>query len=179
MRKQSNITIRLLILISLLLAASLACSQLGGETSEGQPETSSTEQPYAPPAEGAPSLAESPYPSAGDASSSSGTSPYPAAPEGEQSDNYDTEFPLPDDLQNFTSLGEGKINFQTNMSLQEVVDFYLQTFTAQGLTEEKILTSITDTTFSMVFKGSPNGKDLVIQGVDLGSGTTNVNIRYE
>jgi hypothetical protein len=31
----------------------------------------------------------------------------------------------------------------------------------------------------MVFDGDPSGQAIVIQGVDLGNGKTNVNIRYE
>jgi len=31
----------------------------------------------------------------------------------------------------------------------------------------------------MVFDGHPNGKSIVVQGVDLGNGTTNINIRFE
>lgn len=92
---------------------------------------------------------------------------------------YDTVFPLPDDVQNFTGgSGEAMVNFQTSLTLEEVVEFYRQTLADQGLTEREVLTSIEDVGFSMVFDGWPNDRALVIQGVDLG-GSTNVNIRFE
>jgi hypothetical protein len=92
---------------------------------------------------------------------------------------HDTVFPLPDDVRNFTGEGgEAVVNFQTGLGLEEVVDFYRQAFARQGLTEREILTVVDDAGFSMVFDGSADGKDLVIQGVDLGE-TTNVNIRFD
>jgi hypothetical protein len=107
----------------------------------------------------------------------------PAAPEptsapAGQSD-YDTVFPLPDDVQNFSGGGgEEMVNFQTSLSMDKVVEFYRQAFAERDLTEYELLTTIEDEAFSMVFTGWPNGKELVIQGVDLG-GSTNVNIRLE
>jgi hypothetical protein len=74
--------------------------------------------------------------------------------------------------------GEGQVNFQTSLSLDEVIEFYRQALTDKGLTERPILTVTSDTTFSMVFDGWPNGQALVIQGVDLGA-NRNVNIRLE
>jgi len=92
---------------------------------------------------------------------------------------YNTKFPLPGNVSNFTDTGNGSINFQTSMSLKDTIAFYRDAFGKQGLTERTINTSITDTTFSMVFDGDPSGQAVVIQGVDLGNGKTNVNIRYE
>lgn len=95
----------------------------------------------------------------------------------------DTEFPLPKDVQGFMHLGAGDsaVNFQTKMSLEETMEFYRKELTAKGLSEEPILSVIDDdkTGFSMVFRGGPNDKEVVVQGVDLGNDTTNVNIRYE
>ena len=109
-------------------------------------------------------------------------SPTPPSTEGvaqESQAEYDTVFPLPDNVQNFTGGGgENMINFQTDLSLEEVVEFYRQTLTELRLTERPVLTVIEDEGFSMVFDGWANGKGLVIQGVDLGE-TTNVNIRFE
>jgi len=97
----------------------------------------------------------------------------------EEKVSRDTVFPLPDNVQNFTGEGgEGQVNFQTSLSLGEVIEFYRQALADQGLTESADHTAITDTTFSMVFFGWPNGKALVIQGVDLGK-SRNVNIRFE
>ncbi len=92
---------------------------------------------------------------------------------------YNTKFPLPSSVSNFTDTGNGSINFQTDMSLKDAISFYREAFTKEGLKERTINTAITDTTFSMVFDGDPSGQAVVIQGVDLGNGKTNVNIRYE
>ena len=75
-------------------------------------------------------------------------------------------------------MGNDSINFQTELSVEETIAFYRQAFKAENLTERTLNTAITDTTFSMVFDGHASGT-IVIQGVDLGDGTTNVNIRFE
>jgi len=90
-----------------------------------------------------------------------------------------TKFPLPNNVSNFTDTGNGSINFQTSMSLKDTIQFYRDSFAKQGLTERTANTAITDTTFSLVFDGDPGGQAIVVQGVDLGNGKTNVNIRYE
>ena len=91
----------------------------------------------------------------------------------------DTAFPLPADAQNVTGDGgESQINFQTSLNLDDVVAFYREAFTAMDLTEYKLLTSIEEEGFSMVFTGWPTGEELVIQGVSFGE-STNVNIRLE
>ncbi len=93
--------------------------------------------------------------------------------------NYSTKFPLPSSVINFTDMGNGSINFQTKMSLTDTIDWYRKAFSQQGLKERTTNTAITSATFSMVFDGDPSGQAIVIQGVDLGNGLTNVNIRYE
>jgi hypothetical protein len=98
---------------------------------------------------------------------------------GSNSGAHDTKFPLPSSVSNFTDMGNGSINFQTDLSITDTIAFYRAAFGKQGLTERTINTSITDTTFSMVFDGDPSGQAVVIQGVDLGGGKTNVNIRFE
>jgi len=100
---------------------------------------------------------------------------------GEQKGDYKTDFPLPDDVQNFTEIGPGDsaINFQSKMSLTDAVEFYRGAFTSKGLSEDKLLTVVDEQGFSMVFRGSSNGKAVVVQGVDLGNGIVNINIRYE
>ena len=92
---------------------------------------------------------------------------------------YNTKFPLPANVSNFTDTGNGSINFQTTMNVKDTIAFYRDAFGKEGLTERTINTAITDTTFSLVFDGDPSGQAVVIQGVDLGNGKTNVNIRYE
>ena len=90
----------------------------------------------------------------------------------------DTDFPLPDDATNVTETAGG-VNFQTEMSVEEVMDFYRDVLTGQGYTERQILTDVTDGVFSFVFDGHESGQSFVIQGFDLKDGTTNVNIRLE
>lgn len=90
----------------------------------------------------------------------------------------DSEFPLPDDSMNVLNVAE-TVNYQTKLSLEEVMAFYRDIYGKQGFTEREILTNVEGGTFSFVFDGHPSGKAIVIQGVDLGDGTVNVNIRYE
>jgi hypothetical protein len=82
-------------------------------------------------------------------------------------------------VSNFTDTGDGSINFETNLGIEEGVAFYRDALGEAGLTERTINTAITETTFSLVFDGDPSGKAVVVQGVDLGGGMTNINIRYE
>ena len=94
-------------------------------------------------------------------------------------ESYDYDFPTPPDAQNLMEMGTGGINFQTTMSLNEVVAFYRDAFESAGYKERDILTVINATTFSIVWDGHPSGQAIVVQGVDLGDGTININIRFE
>ena len=156
-----------LVLLSLILAT-LACG--GAAPSDDEVEATSP-----------PPVVEATEESAESEPEAEPTSP-PAESEAEAEDepgDYDTVFPLPDDVQNFTGGGgdEG-INFQTSLSMDDVVEFYRAAFAKVEMTEYPILTSIEDEAFSMVFTGWPGGKELVIQGVAFGD-NTNVNIRLE
>ena len=92
---------------------------------------------------------------------------------------HDAAFPLPADVQNFTGGGgEGRVNFQTDLAMDEVIAFYRDAFADMDLSEYDLLTSIQDEGFSMVFTGWPSGEEVVIQGVVFGE-STNVNIRLE
>jgi len=93
--------------------------------------------------------------------------------------SIDSEFPLPGDGQDFVKQGDGEINYQTGMALEEVIEFYRQSFSARGLAEREMLTIINEDVFNIVFDGAPNGKAVVVQGVRLDNGSVNVNIRYE
>ena len=153
-----------LVAMGVLLIASLACSALGGgdetdATGGSQGDTGGAT-------------------TGGDTGGGAGggvTSPTQEPP---KNTGYDTEFPLPANVTNFTDLGDGAINFQTDMNVTDTIAFYRDAFAKLGYTERTINTAITDTTFSMVFDGHSSGKAIVIQGVDLG-GSTNVNIRFE
>jgi len=94
--------------------------------------------------------------------------------------DLDTVFPLPNDVQNFMGQGgESQVNFQTSLSLEDAIEFYRQAFSDDNLYERDITTTITDEAFSMVFDGHGSGQAIVIQGVALGDGNTNINIRFE
>ena len=109
---------------------------------------------------------------------------FPSAPSEESSEEFDfsfdadTEFPMPDDATSMTEV-VGTINYQTSLTVEEVMDFYRNAFEPQGYIEREILTNVADGTFSMVFDGHESGKSIVVQGFDLGDGTTNVNVRLE
>ncbi|MBN1451107.1 MAG: hypothetical protein JW963_08845 [Anaerolineales bacterium] len=109
---------------------------------------------------------------------SSGVGDNPSSP-GSGSGKYDTEFPLPSNVENFMKFEDDSINYQTSMKLTEVVDFYRDAFKSAGYTERDITTVINDTTFSIVWDGHPSGKAIVVQGVDLDNGSVNVNVRLE
>jgi hypothetical protein len=111
------------------------------------------------------------------------TEELPAAP-ADDSEDYDysfggdSDFPMPDDAKNVVGVA-GTVNYQTDLSLDEVLDFYRDLYGKQGYTEREILTTVTDGVFSIVFDGDASGQAIVIQGVDLGDGTTNVNISLQ
>ena len=95
-------------------------------------------------------------------------------------DSYDTNFPLPDNVSNFDGAGgDSPINFQTDLSVEDVVAFYRDAFTSDGMTERDLLTAITSETASLVFDGHNSGQAVVLQVVDLGNGSSNVNLRLE
>ncbi|MDP1713542.1 MAG: hypothetical protein Q8L41_02250 [Anaerolineales bacterium] len=108
---------------------------------------------------------------------------FPTAPP-ESSNNFyfsfggDSEFPMPDDAKNVVSVA-GTVNYQTNLDLDEVMDFYRDIFGKQGYSERELLTTVTDGVFSFVFDGHESGQAIVVQGVDLGDGSVNVNISFQ
>jgi len=91
---------------------------------------------------------------------------------------FDTIYPLPASVKNFTGGGE-TVNFQTDMNLKDTLAFYRKEFANMGLKERAVNTAITDATFSLVFDGHASGKAVVIQAVALGATSTNINIRLE
>lgn len=111
------------------------------------------------------------------------TDDFPTAPP-ESLDNFDfsfggdSEFPMPDDAKNAVSIA-GTLNYQTNLSLDEVMSFYRDLYGKEGYTERDLLTVVSDGVFSMVFDGHESGQAIVIQGVNIGDGGMNVNIRFE
>ena len=89
-------------------------------------------------------------------------------------------FPLPNRVENFVdNQGQEQVNFQTKLTIEEVLTFYRDTFVGQGLTERELLTVNTDTTLNLVFDGHNSGKAIVVQAVSLSDNKTNVNVRLE
>ncbi|MEK6220854.1 MAG: hypothetical protein N2D54_01230 [Chloroflexota bacterium] len=86
---------------------------------------------------------------------------------------------LPDGTITNLTITNGSVNFQIESTLEEQISFYRGNTSANGLTERTLLTSITDTSVSYVFDGNASGQAVVIQMVDLGDGSINVNIRLE
>ena len=93
--------------------------------------------------------------------------------------SYDTEFPLPSNVEIFTKFDDDSINYQTSLSLNELVEFYRDEFADAGYDERDINTEINDAIISIVWDGHTSGNAIVVQGVDLGDGKVNVNVRLE
>jgi hypothetical protein len=89
-----------------------------------------------------------------------------------------SDFPMTADAYNVTEAG-GSLIFYTKLSLEDTMQFYRDEYTAKGYTERKVLTVVSNGTFSMVFDGDQSGKAVVIQSVDLGDGSRTVSIRLE
>ena len=98
--------------------------------------------------------------------------------------DYDTPFPLPQDVQNFAgTLKTDQVNFQTGLSLEDIAQFYRREFTARGLAEIALVTLVSDECISLAFAGLPDDKKVIVQAVDLGHSSNvdlrNVNLRTE
>lgn len=157
----------IVVLLTLALVT-LACS-LGG----GKPEPTATAAPTQT-ARVAPTNTPVPPP----------TSPPATAEEEEVVEeqepvDYDTVFPLPENVQDFVGEGgESQITFQTSLSIDDSIAFYREVLADLGLVEYEVLTSIQDDGFSLVFASWPNGEEVVVQGVDFDD-FTNISIRLE
>ncbi len=86
------------------------------------------------------------------------------------------EFPLPEDASNVMEIGNGTINFQTALSIPDVVTFYR--FAFPDYTEREASTSVEDASFSIMFDGHESGQAIVVQGFNVDGGV-NVSIRLE
>lgn len=163
---------RWILSLAVLGLAALACNAVMGGGSSANPTVPAPERPAQ---QEIPTLAATEEPEATEESSSDDGYDSP----GSGSSSVESEFPLPEDASNLMNLGEAGINFQTGMKVEAAIAFYRDAFGEQGLKERSILTVISDTVFSMVFDGHSSGKAVVIQGVDLGGGSLNINIRLE
>jgi hypothetical protein len=78
------------------------------------------------------------------------------------------EFPVPTDAQAVTRPLKGtSLSFKTALQVAEIHDYYRQILIPQGLYEHELLTTNTDDTGQVVFKGWPSGCWVVVQIVDL------------
>ena len=103
----------------------------------------------------------------------------PSEKEVPSGNSSNSEFPMTSDAFNVTDIGNGSVLYYTKMSMEDVMKFYRDEYTAKGYKEREILTTVSDGIFSMVFDGDPSGKAVVIQSVDLGDGSRTVAIRLE
>lgn len=150
----------LLAMIALVLA-SFACQSLSGGV-DNNIET--------PDAQNLPGVTEAPQ-------IDSGAEETPTVPP-VVTDGGETEFPMSEDAFNVINVVSGVVNYQTNLSLDEVMSFYREEFGKRGYIERSGLTNITDKAFNMVFDGNESGKAIIVQAVDFGDGTVNVSINY-
>ena len=148
---------RILLVLTILVATSLACNALaGGKNDLAAPEPSGNQEEQG---------TEAPAPSnSGDSSNSVTTN---------------ADFPMTADAYNSIDIGDGSLLYYTKMSLDDVMKFYRDEYTSKGYKERELLTTISDGVFSIVFDGDPSGKAIVIQSVDLGDGSRTVAIRLE
>jgi hypothetical protein len=144
-----------------------------------EPEDTDTEQPALP--EGVPTPEGLPTPVAPTPEAEDGEVPD----DGEPTSDAGSIFPIPDEAENVTDLSNDpaapQINYQTSLSIEEVMEFYREELGTVGAIERDILTVISDDTFSMVFDGWPeaDGLAVVVQGTALGPDQVNVNVRIE
>ncbi|HSM71462.1 MAG TPA: hypothetical protein VK851_07965, partial [Anaerolineales bacterium] len=90
-----------------------------------------------------------------------------------------SDYPMTVDAYNVLDVGDGNILYYTNLSLDEVMEFYRAEYESRGYIEDELLTVESDVAFSMVFDGDPSGRALVIQSVDLDDDSRSVTIRLE
>jgi hypothetical protein len=147
---------RIFIMLAVLVLASLACQALSGGGGNDLPTVPSGDE--APPSSSDEPVEEEPLPA-----DSTG----------------DSEFPMTADAYQVVNIGDGSVLYYTKLSLEDVMKFYRDEYTAKGYTERELLTVVSDGVFSMVFDGDPSGKAIVIQSVDLGDGSRTVAIRLE
>jgi len=159
--------------VILLVFASLACNLFNGLGKTAATPEAGTDNPVI-----TQEAVEQPTMESANTDEATAAAPDATQP-GTEPKKYDTEFPLPADISGFTDMGNGAINFQAKISVKDAIAFYRDNFAKAGYKERAINTAITDTTFSLVFDGHSSGKAIVVQGVDLGGGSVNINIRFE
>ena len=157
--------------VIVLIVASLACGKSGDPTQEAPKDVeptlaAATEAPADTPKDN-PTNAPEVEPT---------KEPAEEAPT-EAPAEIDVEFPLPDDARNVMEMG-GTVNFQTDLSMEEIAEFYRQEITALGYVEREITTIVNEDLVNLVFDDPEGGESIVIQAIPLDD-ATNVGIRYE
>lgn len=148
---------RIFLALTVLVVASLACNALTGRKADSAaPQESSSGGQVDQPTESAPPVDN-----------------------GNSNTTVKTDFPMTGDAYNTIDVGDGSLLYYTKMSMDDVLKFYRDEYTAKGYTERELLTTVSDGVFSIVFDGDPSGKAVVIQSVDLGDGSRTVAIRLE
>jgi hypothetical protein len=87
-------------------------------------------------------------------------------------------FPLPGKTHIVQTYSEA-VTGTVKLSMEDIATFYRTEFTKKGLTEDKSLTFFFDTSFSIVFMGSSNGKKTIVQGTKMKNDTVAFSVRYE
>lgn len=158
---------RWLVALVVLVLASLACQTVMG----GGPELPQYPQ-------------NTPIPQSPNNNDSGGDGPAPtdAPPPSDNggSDAGDVKmidgFPVPSDASSVVTAG-GVVTFVTNLSVDEVVNFYRDEYGKQGLTERTSMSVVMEgQLFNLVFDGDASGKAISISGADMGDGTTSVTL---
>ncbi len=159
-------SIRLVLPLVVLLFASLACQAVMGGGSTPITPQPSVEQPEPD----VPDATE-PAPATQPAAVPTSTSPSGLG--------IQTEFPFPNDARDCMDLGSNGVMCQSGISLKDAAAFYRAEFAAKGYTERELLTLESDTVLSLVFDGHESGKAIVLQCVDLGTGSISIILRLE
>ncbi len=91
---------------------------------------------------------------------------------GFESVDSETDLPTTEDAYQVLSLSEDLVTFTSDLSLEDVVAFYRDYASENGLTEREITTIITDDVISLIFDGWPTGESLTIQAIPYDGATT-------
>ena len=86
------------------------------------------------------------------------------------------DFVMPEDASNLMQIGDGTINFQTSLSIPDVISFYRFALIELNYTEREVLTTLDDMSFNIVFDGHESGLAIIIQGFKMDT-KVNVSIR--
>ena len=91
---------------------------------------------------------------------------------GLESVDSETDLPTTADAYELLSLSEDLVTFTSDLSLEEVAEFYRAYAEENGLTEREITTIITEDVISIIFDGWPTGESLTVQAIPYDGATT-------